>query len=482
MAAGISKLTSLKAFWFVVCFAGNIYQIAQITELYMSYRISTSVTVDFPKEFIAPSISFCFYAVDIVNWDKLFAIKPQLRSNMDKNISSLEDRVRKMGHVEKMYFDRDVFANMTGAEIYSVLLDESDLFLNCGTVSNLVYQISVAQCKDKFKIRKFYLQLYVCFTLEKIKEPKWSSTTYDQMDLDRVTGIPGYLYEFKLKKKALKRADMVTIVMSHPPETNRGDQKKIFITRLLQAFSATYSDFENFFLPAPFSTGCIDYNSSTPYYSRADCYDRCVTEFSLNQINKIYAGPIVYPDTKQQIIPTRILMENQSLIELKIKASKICSHKCRFKECNQHFYVPKLKSSADYIYNTFILYAMSDPKITTVCSPRMDLMMYLTDMASTIGFWIGTSIFTSIFEMVSLFMELKHLFTQNPIGKRENKSSNQLLYSFIEKTIKAEIASKMATGLNVHDSHDQLQKSIHFSKRKLQQPNDMHRYVIRSQN
>ena len=474
MAAAVRKIGILSAFWFSLCILGNVYQIAEITDLYMRYEMATTVSVDFPEEFIPPSSSFCFYSVDVVKWDKLFSIKPQLRSTLnglETNFSSLEAKVRKMGHVEKMYFDRIVFANMTGAEIYSVLLDDSDIFSECGSVSNLVYQISVGWCKKKFKIRKFCFQLVVCFNFEKIKESsEWTSVLYNQMDLDRVTGIPGYMSEFKLKPSTLKRADMVTIVMSHPPEGNRGDQKKIFLTKLRHVFSVTYSDFENFFLPHPFATECIDYNATTEFISRDDCFDRCITQFSINRTNKIYSGPIIYPETEHEIIPTAVLMNNPSMIQLKRNASKYCSNQCRFKECNQHFYVPKLKSSNPFIYNSFIFQSMNDPKITTVYSQRLDLMQFMTDLASTIGFWVGTSIFSSIFEIVEIFNKFKQILFKHQTNKEnERKFNEQKLYSLIEEKIKTEMALYMPK--KIQDSIEAQLIWIEFVQRKQREKN-----------
>ena len=78
---------SIKVIWFLVCFAGNVYQVAQISENFFEYQIVTTINVNYPAMFLVPAISVCLFEIHVTNIEKLMELKPNLKE--DLNISSL---------------------------------------------------------------------------------------------------------------------------------------------------------------------------------------------------------------------------------------------------------------------------------------------------------------------------------------------------------------------------------------------------------
>ena len=274
----------------------------------------------------------------------------------------------------------------------------------------------------KFSVVKTFSEILSCFTFKKLKESKdWTSVKYNYKKLDHASGMPGYLYGITLNPKVSKQANGVTLKLSQPPEIARSDQKTLFLVHLESLFSMSYSDYENQFLPAPFETDCIDYTTKE-FTSSIDCYDKCVINMSLNRLKKIYAGPVVHTNDTHEIIPTAVLLVDPKLYQVKMNISDRCRDECKNLDCNQHLYVPHLKATTQTTNQMFLMYSMSQPKITTICSQKLSLLEFITDVASTFGFWIGISIFSVSEGSIALIQWIK-----SPYNKKINtKKSNSL--------------------------------------------------------
>ena len=139
----------LSTLWFLVCIAGNVYQIVQITDHYLKYEIQTTVTVDFPKEFVAPTVSYCFKSVEIINWQKLLAKRPFLKPVIKKmmhlkngSIPEIIDGIDRLQFVAKARLDALVFGKMSAKDMDDITHKTDEIFTKCGTISNIDYRIS----------------------------------------------------------------------------------------------------------------------------------------------------------------------------------------------------------------------------------------------------------------------------------------------------------------------------------------------------
>lgn len=65
------KHNSMRNAWIVLCLVGNMYQAIEVCANYFSYGIVTTVAITFPEKFMAPALTLCFYAVNMVIADQV---------------------------------------------------------------------------------------------------------------------------------------------------------------------------------------------------------------------------------------------------------------------------------------------------------------------------------------------------------------------------------------------------------------------------
>lgn len=126
--------STFKLIWFFICFVGNMYQIGQISNQFFRYEIVTTVNLNFPDIFTAPAISVCFYEIEIVNWDRMESIKPNIKE--DLNISQLSENEinemrKKMLTSAKRKFQGDLFSGMDIKTRSQVSSTHDELFSDC---------------------------------------------------------------------------------------------------------------------------------------------------------------------------------------------------------------------------------------------------------------------------------------------------------------------------------------------------------------
>ena len=73
-----------RTFWIGLCIIGNAWQAILVCSSYFGYDIVTTVTVAFPSEFPAPSMTVCFYVVTMIKWAIADKKYPDLRERMGK--------------------------------------------------------------------------------------------------------------------------------------------------------------------------------------------------------------------------------------------------------------------------------------------------------------------------------------------------------------------------------------------------------------
>ena len=431
----------LSTIWFVVCVLGNIYQVAKISALYFQYDMSTTVLVNFPKNFTCPSISFCFSTIDLVVWDKVFKKKPGIRAKMnltDVSIQELQNRTQNMDIELKIHFEAKFFDGLTGTEIFDLVMDEKDMFPFCMAVDNIEYLRDTGNCSKKFKIRKMISESFICYHFEKIKEnSKWTSIVYDLATLNRVTGLKETIYYHAFSQELANRVNQLVVRLNPPPDITRMDQKALLGTGLKgHAFTSSYADFENNFLPAPYATDCINY-IDIGFLGKDDCFESCIANYSIKHLKKIYSGPSIYPHTKEEIIPTGILLKDHKFNEFKLNSSKFCDKKCHMLECYQHFYIPRFRTTIEYPISAFVMSQMSEPKLATKFTPTLDFLSFVTDVGSTFGFWMGLSTYTALQAVVEMIGSATSALNKNPGKKTQKKDERSNGPSFQKQVIES---------------------------------------------
>ena len=125
---------AFKLSWFAICFTGNMYQIGQISDQFFKYEITTTISVNFPSKFIAPAINFCFNEVELVDWDKVVAIKPTIKEEL--NLSSLSNeeinrKVKLLPYALKRKFQGTMFDGWKIKTRSQIVATFNELFSLC---------------------------------------------------------------------------------------------------------------------------------------------------------------------------------------------------------------------------------------------------------------------------------------------------------------------------------------------------------------
>lgn len=127
-------LSIAKTIWFAVCFIGNVFQIVKISDQFFKYEIVTTISVSFPDIFVAPAISVCFFEIELVDWDKLILIKPNVKQQLNMSSLSNEEitqKINTMSFFGKRKFQGIMFDGLNIEERSKIIKPFDSLFNEC---------------------------------------------------------------------------------------------------------------------------------------------------------------------------------------------------------------------------------------------------------------------------------------------------------------------------------------------------------------
>ena len=115
--------------WMVICFAGNVYQIFEISSQYFIFGITTNLQLVVNNVVEVPSITLCVELSAIMKWNEL--TRDQRLAILDNlNISSWE-------------YNESHDTNETIASIPSKLSDKLNVYLTMAVTSNIHRNLSI---------------------------------------------------------------------------------------------------------------------------------------------------------------------------------------------------------------------------------------------------------------------------------------------------------------------------------------------------
>lgn len=124
-----------KLFWLIICSIGNIYQVSRICSEFFKYEIVSTVNADFPDIFIAPALSICLDEIELVNFDKLERIKPNIKKLLNYQSYSDEkahEELTKIDFGKKIDFQVKMFLNLSIKQRNEVTSTADEIFTFCG--------------------------------------------------------------------------------------------------------------------------------------------------------------------------------------------------------------------------------------------------------------------------------------------------------------------------------------------------------------
>ena len=191
-------------------------------------------------------------------------------------------------------------------------------------------------------------------------------------------------------------------------------------SKLSQIEHATYDVFEAILLQSPYETRCVKY-PSLGFESRGECYESCIENQSISATGMIPSSANIYKDETKQVMKLIDIVKNKDNIRTVMnRLQDICDKRCQAKDCSSVTYIPKkLSFQEDPDVSLVANLVPQSPTIRATCQAAVTPIQYLTDVASTFGFWLGVSAF-GFFDFVK--QTIKHVSDAYLPNKEKKKA------------------------------------------------------------
>lgn len=435
------KSSAFRLLWTICCLAGNLFHIYWISSKYFEYQVATNIQLYYPDVIDNPSLLMCFETVKMFAWDNLTVEEKQkllytkegrdiLRRDLhpicphrkkcdscpyhckecpDKNLTKLETTVKEC--ITKSIFhlteseQRDFYVNLINRSI-----DTRELFRLTRHYFELFKFSTLDPSKKDYdselvnrglvKLTEFFKSenKEKCFLFE--HQGRFRTQNYNLVRNVYHLKLFSSLF-YRLEKGNFDQQgnpnwrwkEIGDIVYSLAPPgrdifgTTEHSRVEVWSNG---RWSMTYSEFRTRLLPPPYSTACRDYEVEG-YMTQRGCYMECIRSYSWGIFRKLHPDVwVTYNDTDKQILTHDDTGEDGIINEIDLE----CAHRCGQKECFTHLYVPRIMvaenlKSARRVYIDQLISMVPVTQCDTI--ERVVLSQYLTDVSSSLGFWLGLS-------------------------------------------------------------------------------------------
>lgn len=424
-------------FWFIICIIGSILQVIEVSNIYFSYKITTLVTMSYPPLITRPSLTVCFYTVEIYDWDKVnlsdlvelekIGLINATQIMVSKEIlKKVQTQVRNDGFGEMIDYTGIVNSNSTASQVMSRSLNFTTLIKGCYEISNIDYMYHSDKKCSNFKETTYVREMQKCIRIDSLLR----SQEYKYMLLNQIVS-QGFFYQFKVNGKYSGRIS--NVMYSFGPVggfLRNGYIRQVMKETLSVSIILTYSIYRSQLLPEPFETACINYknylnkehfvlkNFKHPkpkvddyrnykynfdpksILHRGDCWEECVKINSVKYFGKISPGVSVTSDIEIPMMSQFELEDDKNIFNFDREIKTKCNDKCKWQECDSSYFIPQIVSSkVREVEGTkaqkVIVHVMTQPVTHTVAVQKMNFVEYISYIATAIGFWLGLTVYDS---------------------------------------------------------------------------------------
>lgn len=380
-----------KNIWFVICLIGNITQIYQISSLYFSFSVLTKVFLTYPKETHLPTLSVCFYIGDLIKWEELFTKYPHHREAMkyeDMSINEIELTYRDYSQNEKLSKLSGIISTLTSNQIMNLTEPIPEYVFRTILMNQTKLEMdTVTDYRLFWKPKEYLRECYRCSSFDN----RVGNGFYNYHDVFLDGKSNGFAYELSFNETLLNRTSRALIMLHEQWHYPRSGQTKGFpVKDLSKIFNIKYIIYVSHLLPSPYTTNCMDYREKM-LDDAGHCYERCARNESLKAFDKLFPGPII----KETVNYSLLSLSNQTreTYEKIERIKSACAMVCNMKNCTDYVIVSYLGTTTDFRKMILDVYFPNQPNIVTEYSPYLSLANFIVSTLSTIGFWIGVSLF-----------------------------------------------------------------------------------------
>ena len=433
------KATTMRKFiWLVLSLCGLGFQLFLVFFQYFSYEINTNIRLTIEENIIPPTMTICLETMLLIKWDKIsdetrkFIFSTAMseeESNSNMNISELMSKLAGLSYAERITVNGIIMRNFNVSQIINDLtLDSNEVFEEMGSYSyDPTSNTYLMGAPDKFfSITTYLRDVYICFALD-IREEFILGLNYNK--LMRQEFMSFLLNTVAIDSSVMVRSNRFFYMLGirGSPIESGFTRKLTYSIRERGHRGYTYQENVENLLPPPFDTKCRNY-SSHGFRGQEDCYETCVREKSLNLTGKLLPSLIFHANETEQVIPfIDVLMQNSVTNGMPLRDDIVdfCENSCRDRSCRIHSFVPKeifyvtREPESNFKVSNFI---RNTPLTVATCMQHFTMIQFLTDVASSLGFWIGFSAVGSL-DKIMLFYRivLAHFISEK---ERKRKPSS----------------------------------------------------------
>ncbi|KAI1292353.1 hypothetical protein HDE_07602 [Halotydeus destructor] len=385
----------LRALWFCLCVAGNCYQAYTLANAYLAYDVATQVKIDFPAEFDPPAASLCFALVTMFKLDIALDRFPNLITKMSKvkkvlaglNDTAFKHAIAEMSFNDKVEISEFIYENMLVKEAFAMTYHQEDLFKACRIVRASDYTFVLTRCDQLYEITESFKSTVKCFTF-KLKERQH----YNYLTIQRMKLFPGMQSTIIMKDSIRNLTRDITAYFHLQDSYGReGYSRYLFLTPM-DLFTMTYVTFDTELLAAPFDTDCQDYKL-LGYFDRGDCFETCVNKQALDRMGKLAPGTnILLKDfADERLTAAETVINNAAVRKVVYDVNNDCDKYCSRPNCKEMYYIPQLMATNEFDFPCFLTLVEQQPRVSSTYFPKLGFVECVTDLFSTLGFWIGAS-------------------------------------------------------------------------------------------
>jgi hypothetical protein len=359
----------------------------------MRYDMSTAVEFQFADIITLPSITMSFLLPVIADWE-------------NTDIKSKCEVITAIAGCKNMTADE--LSNQLGQQFYDDIEPAASRMMKLFSVSDLIHNLTLPidslidlhrrwngedysnlkyydHMNDSFDAIKFQETLYMNFKISWKKPIREINYWYAHRRR------PDYL-RFLFNSTQAAHAKIVFLSYSGNDESEIKEWMTISLSP-----GKTYSSYDRYvskFLPAPYATDCRDYSaeSNGKILNRLAMYESCFNEACFRRFGAVPLGNFL---SKKDSIVKQMTLEfyrihKQVIDELQSECERLSLKQ----DCIQNINVPRLKSSTANRSRssvTHIFYLPSTPTAHSESMARISIENFITDVLSTIGFWLGMS-------------------------------------------------------------------------------------------
>ena len=438
------KMEIYSFLWFAACLAANIYHIYNLIYEYSKYEVSTDVQYIYPDVFQVPMTVYCFLVwktirfLEISKDEQLQLLRrePDEYSNETSWIPHDFDNQTLEGRKE--LYDKTtrttlgdktlgIMANLRNNSIddqFGLTADVKHIFEYFEVFVNNFTNRDVALVKERyfvqsmwslqpfeelFDIKHFMRDDTKCFSVqlkEELRELKYK-------DVLKQSSTPRLIFQLGINETFGYYADVLQLgVTGNDPST--AYMYSLQLHAYHTGITFTYDAYESKLLEYPYQTDCRNYSKDN-FISQGDCHEKCVKHVAFESPDSLNMMPVFVSIQRNETNPSgepvtlapvstfaiEVTDNYTALIKTKIQdVTSFCDKKCSQRECESKKYIPRLLSlQTDKIITYLMFHVPSNPYIVVVCQPKYSFIEFITGLFSTLGFWLGVSVFGSVFDV-----------------------------------------------------------------------------------